>query len=223
MSGYIEEPTDCAAVRDDLGELALGLLSGRSRARALSHVASCAHCSAELEQLSTVADALLLLAPEIEPPVGFELRLAERLGEERVRRPRRARRVGAFAAAAVAAALLGFGVGSFVRPAPPPGSVTATNLASANLTSHGHVVGELLVSAGHPGWLFMSIESRAWSGTVTCEVTLSNGVVERIGLFHLSNGYGSWGAPLRAPAAEVRSARLVAPDGSLLASANLPL
>ena len=65
---------------DDLAELALGVLTGRERARALSHVESCPRCADELEQLSRAADTVVQVAPEVEPPMGFEVRLFERMG-----------------------------------------------------------------------------------------------------------------------------------------------
>ncbi len=99
MSGYIEDPMQCEVIRDDLPEMAFGTLSGHRRSEVLSHVRSCLRCSAELEQLSTVADSLLQLAPQVEPPLGFELRLAQRLQATATqatatRRPRRLWRVG---------------------------------------------------------------------------------------------------------------------------------
>ena len=93
MSGDISDAGRCEVFRDELAELALGTLSGRSRSEALDHVASCQTCAAELERLSIVADQLLQLAPEMEPPLGFELRLAEKLqGAAMARRPKRFRR-----------------------------------------------------------------------------------------------------------------------------------
>jgi hypothetical protein len=77
MSRYLEDPTRCEVIRDDLAELALGTLSGRGRSEALGHVGSCPQCGAELEKLSIVADALLYVAPHVQPPLGFELRVAE--------------------------------------------------------------------------------------------------------------------------------------------------
>ena len=68
----------------------------------------------------------------------------------------------------------------------------------------------------------MSIDNGAWSGAVTCAVTLAGGRVETIGKFHLSAGYGAWSAPLKSSAAQVRAAELVAPDGAVLASARFP-
>ena len=76
----------CDAYADDLAELALGVLTGRARAQALSHVESCPRCAEELEQLSRVADTVVQVAPEVEPPVGFEVRLFERMGVADARR-----------------------------------------------------------------------------------------------------------------------------------------
>ena len=70
----------CDAYDDELAELALGVLTGRERARVLVHVESCPRCAEELEQLSRTADAVVQVAPEVEPPLGFEVRLFERMG-----------------------------------------------------------------------------------------------------------------------------------------------
>lgn len=70
----------CEEYADNLAELALGILTGRERAAALAHVDSCPRCAEELEQLSHVSDAVLSVAPEVEPTVGFEVRLFNRMG-----------------------------------------------------------------------------------------------------------------------------------------------
>ena len=67
MSAY-----SCAQLRDVAPELALGVLGGAERAEAIMHVNGCARCQALVNELTEVADALPLLAPEIEPPSGFE-------------------------------------------------------------------------------------------------------------------------------------------------------
>jgi hypothetical protein len=41
MSGYVEDPRQCDAIQDELAELALGTLFGRSRSEVLDHVESC--------------------------------------------------------------------------------------------------------------------------------------------------------------------------------------
>ena len=89
MSGDGEGSAQCAAIADDLPELAFGTLSGRRRSEVLRHAGSCPRCYAELGQLASVAEALQQLAPQMQPPLGFELRLAERLrrsGRDRARR-----------------------------------------------------------------------------------------------------------------------------------------
>lgn len=70
---------DCRQCRDLAPELALGLLAGDERGAAIEHVASCAPCRVHLEALVRVADHLLLLAPVVEPDIGFESRVMAKL------------------------------------------------------------------------------------------------------------------------------------------------
>jgi hypothetical protein len=83
--GGLDEQAICD---DSMAELALGILSGRERAAALVHLERCTTCQAETASLSVVADALLLAGPLADPPVGFDLRLVERIGAAAVRSPR---------------------------------------------------------------------------------------------------------------------------------------
>jgi hypothetical protein len=78
-----------------------------------------------------------------------------------------------------------------------------------------------MITDSNPMWMFMTINEGAWSGRVRCEVTLADGRVETVGAFTLSGGYGAWGARLTSPAGQVRSARLVASDGKVLATAEI--
>jgi negative regulator of sigma E activity len=241
MSANTADPRQCELIQEELAELALGALDGRSRSEALEHVASCPRCRATLEHLSGVTDTLLQLAPEVEPPLGFELRLVEKLNAanaasaasaasaakpratERARQ-RWYRRAGPLVAAAAVILLLGIGVGSLLMPrgAHNQQQSASPDLATAQLTSHGQVLGEVMTSPGNPAWMFMTINENAWSGTVRCEVTLAGGTTQTVGVFTLSHGYGAWGAPLTSPAGDVRSARLVAADGTVVASAQFP-
>ena len=74
-------------------------------ARASLSISSRARRRRHLEELSSVADDLLLLAPTQEPPVGFESRVLDEL-EERSERPERRRRRPLIAVAAAAVAAL---------------------------------------------------------------------------------------------------------------------
>lgn len=224
MSGDVEEPTRCEAIADELAELALGTLSGRRRSEVLDHVGSCALCRVELEQLSIVAEAVQQLAPPMQPPLGFELRLAERLQGAATPRPRRfgRERASAVAAAAVVAVLaFGFGVLVARGAGNGTGQTSTADLVTADLTSGGHVVGAVLTSGGSHGWMLVTTQRGGWQGTVTCEVTLSGGEVETIGAFTLSGEYGVWVAPLTAAAGQVRSARLIDANGAIVASAQV--
>jgi hypothetical protein len=81
----------CEQLRDLAPEIALGTLDGEERAEALRHLATCADCRRLVDQLSEIADQLLMLAPVQEPPAGFESRVIEALGLQR-RPPRRVTR-----------------------------------------------------------------------------------------------------------------------------------
>ena len=107
---------NCEAARDLAAEIALGIADGRERAEALRHLSTCAECRHEVEQLSQVADELLMLAPVEEPPAGFESNVVGRAREQRPPRRAPARRLSprwlaprlapALAAVAVTAAAL---------------------------------------------------------------------------------------------------------------------
>lgn len=220
MTAAEGSPT-CEVVRDELAELALGTLTGRQRSAALTHVASCRGCRAELEHLALAADALVQLAPSVEPPVGFEVRLFERTGLGAAAAPPRRRRlrVGVVAAGVVVAGLA-FGAGWVA--APGQGSTPGGRLTSAPLVAAGRRVGEVTLDTGGPSWLFMTVADADRTAEVTCEVTTSSGRSVRVGSFWLSpGGYGAWGAALTVPGARVRSARVVAADGTVVASATL--
>jgi anti-sigma factor RsiW len=69
----------CEELREQAPELALGIVEGEERGRALEHLADCPDCRRRVEELSEVADELLLLAPHKEVPVGFESRVLSRV------------------------------------------------------------------------------------------------------------------------------------------------
>jgi len=94
---------DCHEVRGLTAEVALGVADGEDRARVLDHVVDCSECRHELEDLTALADDLVVLAPEHEPPLGFELRTVRGLQPKRRRRRRWRIPAVAFAAAALAA------------------------------------------------------------------------------------------------------------------------
>jgi len=225
MSDHEDPPRECDLIQDELPELALGTLSGRERAEVLGHVGTCPRCSAELQRLSAASDMLLLLAPTAEPPVGFELRLAERLraGGQPRRPARRLWRVSIVSAAAVVTAVLGFGLGAFLSPGTNSNQAQSASgrVTTADLTAHGRPLGNVMISPGRPAWMFVTVKDVHWTGTLKCTVTLAGGKVDTVGNFRLSGGYGAWGTALASSAGQIRAVRLIASDGVILATANL--
>ena len=70
----------CAEFDDAAAELALGVLTGRERARALEHLDWCEECRENVRQLAVTGEEFVGLLPAMEPPAGFETRVMERLG-----------------------------------------------------------------------------------------------------------------------------------------------
>jgi hypothetical protein len=131
-------------------------------------------------------------------------------------RPGRMRRMLSAAAvilAVVAAGLGGWRVGE--------GSEPASQLSSANLvsvTDSSQHVGQVFLYSGEPKWLYMSVNLGSGNGTVTCQVIGADGQVTTVGSFRVADGYGVWGSPDPGNLGQLTGARLVSPNGTVLAT-----
>ena len=224
---------ECGPYADEIPELALGISTGRQRAQTLAHVEACPRCHAEMEQFSLAADSLLEVVPAIEPPLGFEVRLMERLGAGRaarqpVRRQWFVRRASFVLACLVLLVAVGAGVGTgwLVRGGQQPpvarstfGTEPGGRIETASLVSAGRRIGNVTVYAGRTMWLFMSLDDGSWSGKATCQVRLAGGKTVLLGTFWLDNGYGAWGVSLAPGTGRIRSASVLS-NGGVLASAD---
>jgi Putative zinc-finger len=156
-------PMDCAELAEAAPELALGILPGDERAAALAHLDACPGCRQHVSSLAGVTDQLLLLAPTVEPPPGFEQRVLASLdgGSTASPRParvaserRRGRRTAAVAVAALAlAACLAVATLVWRGGASTPPALAAEQMRTAN----GAVMGEVFVHQERPAVLFMSL------------------------------------------------------------------
>jgi hypothetical protein len=220
---------DCAQFEEDLAELALGILTGRERVALLAHVESCASCAEELEQLARAADAVVLVAPEADPPIGFEVSLFNRMGVDELAARRRSlppRWMLASAAALVALGVglgVGLSMGSHRTPsnetaAPPSGARPAV---TASLMEDGTAVGRVSLYGGSKPVLTMNLAESAAHGKVICRVVTDSGTTRRLGTFTVSNGYGNWVAPLWMSPNSVKEAQVVSPSGAVIAAATL--
>ena len=201
-------------------ELALGIISGEERAQVLAHVTSCAGCRRFVDNLAATADAILLMAPEIEPPAGFESGV---LAQVRTRDPRKRTRVAMIAAAVSLAALAAIG-----------GTLWAT-AADRDLASHyraaleeadgqyfgvralradGTKVGNLFVYQGDPSWIFVVFDEGAGGESYSAEVSTRDGDEIPLGSFDLPDGKRTWGTHLDIDLRDVAMVRLIEEDGS---------
>ena len=208
---------DCAQLHEVAAELALGTLVGAERGQALAHLSGCAECRHLVDELSEAADSLLLLAAEADAPLGFESRVLARVAADPVQPRQRPWRwiVTAAAAATLAAAATGIIVHQFDNRA----DVLHMRSAALHATT-GTEVGDVYVMAGRPAWVFMSVEVSAAGQSVVCELGFRDGRVVRAGQFTVADRQGWWGAQVASGVEDLSSVRLVAPDGTTIASAQ---
>lgn len=138
----------------------------------------------------------------------------------------RPRLVAAAAALALVCGFGGWAVGTAVeRAAAPPAQTRAgAPLLQAALRAGGHEVGRIFAYPGTPGWVYMSLdlEGGAAGGGVRCVLTRADGSTVAVGSFTLRGGYGSWGAPAPVDPSTLTGAQVLAPDGTVLATARFP-
>jgi hypothetical protein len=218
--------TDCDEMRDLTAELALGIASGEERARALDHVAGCAACRRELERLAAIADDMLVLAPESEPPPGFEARVLRAMSPRPRKRRWLPRRLGlpaaglAGAALASAALLLSFNndrqLATEYRQAlsAAHGSAfAAVRLRDTARAEHGSVS----LYKGSPSWLVVTVDSAPRERIARAEIVSRSG--QRVPLRGFRLTAGVWGGALPIPFDQVASVQLLGERGSSLLAA----
>jgi hypothetical protein len=251
-AGHESELVGCELFESVAAELALGSLTGVDRSVALAHLDDCGACRTLIKELATVADALLLAAPEADPPAGFEVRLLARFhrGDPAVIPapamapapapapahagqglviPLRRRLRAVLAAAAAVAVIAGAGIGVGVAVAPHPATKTAvpeirvaTLRSVATSNAPASSVGEVAITAGKPSWVVMTFHKPGWSGYVECVVS-ENGQSKVLGSFWMHNGSASWAVPLASSGASVSSAQIDGANGAVFATAQFPI
>ena len=209
-------PSDrCAEVRALLPEVALGIADGGERASALAHAATCPECRRELEHLAALADDLLALAPEREPPAGFEARVLERLRPVRAPRMRRARAVRLVLAPLAAAAVTAFALMGAYRDDHRLASQYRAALMGAHgkyfQSGHlrapdGRVVGTVFGYEGSPSWVFYMLDPRYSSGRFREQLVTRSGRVVALPAFGFVDG--SWGIATPVPVRDIARVRL---------------
>lgn len=211
---------ECEDIRALSPELALGIASGEERARVLDHTANCRECGHTLQQLTGVTDQLLVLAPEEEPPSGFEERVLEQIRPAKVRRPlwQRAMRP-AFAG------VLGAGLAAVVLVSAFQSDHKLANeyraaLAAANGSRFvaapvrdgaGTKRGSVSMYKGKPSWIVVSLSPGTHAPIQRAEIVSRSG--QRISLNGFRLRAGVWGGWLPVPLEQVASVQLLGPGG----------
>jgi hypothetical protein len=137
------------------------------------------------------------------------------------KRPGRMRRVLAATAIGLAVVVAGFGGWRVGLGSAPTTSSVAAPLTTASLRSAtGQDVGDVFIYSGKTQWVYMSIDmDSAGNQVVACQLVAKDGQVTQVGKFQLADGYGSWGSPDTGNVGALSGARLVAANGTVLASA----
>jgi hypothetical protein len=211
---------------DSVIDFALGQLTGRERAAMLAHLEGCMRCRLEVQDLNGVVDELLLLAPAVNPPAGFEDRLSHRLSMRHARQRRfRLLLVGV---ALIAVAAIGFGAWSATAPGGSSHSVAGSFptvsgdgvARTGTLLVNGVERGVVVITFGQPDWMVISVRGTGWTRVVTCRIALTGGRSITAGSFVVSAGDGSWGTALSVPIEQLRGVILADAHDSVLGQAT---
>ena len=208
---------ECHDFDDAVAELALEILEPAERDAMLTHAAGCDRCRAELQVMAATADRVLLVAPEAEPPVGFEQRAALAIADPRpwVR--------SALLAAAAAAVLFAGGLLLGHNLGGRGGVTTAAGfrqgaLVDAAGTQHGSVS---LTRDDGGVVLTMSLRSLD-EGLYRCVVLRRNGASTEVAAWPVGpGGSGVWAVAVPGTLEDIRSVSITESDGTSVATASL--
>jgi anti-sigma factor RsiW len=218
----------CDETRELAAELALGVADGEARARVLEHTASCADCRRELERFSAIADDLLVLAPEHEPPLGFELSVLRAIQPPRPTRRRGLRWLVAVAAVLVAVSVTAGAMLVGFRDERRLAEHYRATLAQANGSYFGAVrlhdaagapAGVVFAYRGSPSWITVTVVPGERASVERAEVVDRRG--RRIPLASFVLADGVWGGALPIDLGDVAAVHLVDGDGRSILIADL--
>ena len=221
--------SDCGRLQELGPELALGIADGADRAWALEHLAGCPECRARLEQLATIADDLLLVAPRVEPPAGFEGRVTGAIRPPT--RPARLRRWGipvaaALAGAACAAVAVWLALGDDRDLADSYRETLAVadgeyfDAAPVELPG-GDKVGYVYGYQGRTSWILAVVYDGVADGRYELEVVTDDGERLQLRSLDVAGGHGSAGGATAVDYDDISQVRLLDAAGRELADSDL--
>lgn len=87
-------------------------------------------------------------------------------------------------------------------------------------TADNQITGQIVAYRGHPSWVFMNIAGSNYSGPIVCKLQVENGMTVAVGGFNLHSGKGEFLRNISVDIANLRGAKLVTSNGSIVASAT---
>jgi hypothetical protein len=246
----MDEPDGCDDVADLLLDVATGAAAGAHRARVLRHLAGCASCRREMDQLVQPADDLLPLVPERRPPAGFTSAVLARIARETgdtgefarpVARPARGSRpVGIIrlprrsliqGVAVLLTAIVTAGtVWWQTAPERALASTYSTALRVGNgkylraatvVTDDGRIVGRLFAYEGRPSWVMVTVTDAPAQISYQMDVIARDGRQWTVGVCLVRDDRCSAGAAIDVAVHNVAEVRLCA-NGRAVMVAKLP-
>jgi len=224
---------ECTRFADIAPDLALGMAESHERAELLEHASGCIGCQRYLDALTFASEQLLLAAPQVEPPSGFETRVLDRInhsdgvvtavptavvGVGPVHRWK-SWRVLAVAAAVILAALGGIAVAHRPTRTVVAGAVEQGTIVRAD----GSIAGVVrLLDVPRPMVVVTINAPRRFEGRVTCELVLGDGRVVQVGSWSADDiAAGVWASGISPELLHASRMELLDPKGALGASAAL--
>lgn len=204
----------CDEFQEQVDDLALGQLEEPRRSELLLHASGCQSCQALLSGLGAVADRLLLAAPQIEPPAGFESRALARMGSPAS--PQRAWWVSAIGGLVIVVAGLVAWWSWSARETP-------NVVAAPIMAESGSDIGVVELRADPSPHVLVVIDSpRPDPGTRTCQLQRGDGDWVTVGSWEVEDiAAGVWAVGVESALLEATAMRVLTADGSVLATADL--
>jgi hypothetical protein len=223
---------NCEELRDLAPEIALGTIDGGERAEALRHLATCAECRRLVDQLSEVADELMIVAPVEDPPAGFESRVIEALGLQRPRRRRPGRRLLVrLGPAVVAAAVSAIALAAIYHDDRVTAERYRDTLARADgqyfqaeplRDETGAEAGVVFGYQGAPSWVLVTVDPGHRDRISGGELVTTDRRTIPLPSLELDPRQGSWGAAIPTNLYEVASIRLLGRRPGHALEASIP-
>lgn len=174
----------------DAVALALGQLDGQERSAAAEHVLSCGDCRHEFDEVNSIVGELLPAVPAVQPKLGFDVEVLQRLGIDTAP-PRRRPRWWVLGIAAAAVVVVGLAVGGWFLGRSGDESSGAARLQLADGAPVGTVAVEDL--AGQRVMVVAIVDAPA-DVSYTCRIRLADGRVVESPAW--DPGAGAWIVPL---------------------------